>query len=167
MKVKEIMSSAVESCDPGTDLAAVAMTMWRRDCGIVPVVGPDRNVLGVITDRDICMAVSTRHRRPEELRASDVLDGKLFAVRPDDDVRLALDTMREGKVRRLPVLDADRRLQGIVSINDIVLKAEPVRPRSTAELTANDVLETLQHICAHTAPGERPGRKELAEAAHA
>lgn len=166
MKVRELMSSAVETCETTTDLAAVAMMMWRRDCGIVPVVDAKRRVIGVVTDRDICMAVATRHRRPEELTARDVMIGKLHMVQPDDDVRLALDTMREGRVRRLPVVDAERRLQGIVSINDLVLRAQPVRPRSTAELTANDVLETLQHICAHSTAVERAKPKETAEAAH-
>jgi len=167
MKVRELMSSAVETCDATTDLAAVAMMMWRRDCGIVPVVDATRRVLGVVTDRDICMAVATRHRRPEELTARDVMTSKLHMVQPDDDARQALDTMRDGRIRRLPVVDAERRLQGIVSINDITLRAQPVRPRSTAELTANDLLETLQHICAHSTAVARTERKELAEAAHA
>ena len=166
MKVRELMSSVVETCDTDTDLAAVAMMMWRRDCGIVPVLDAKRRVVGVITDRDICMAVATRHRRPEELIARDVMIGTLHMVQPDDDVRQALDTMREGRVRRLPVVDAERRLQGIVSIGDIVLRAVPVRPRATAELTANDLLETMQHICAHSTAVERAQHKETAEPAH-
>ena len=64
MKVREVMTSEVEICDPGHDLAAAAMIMWRRDCGAVPVVEPESNrALGVITDRDICMALATRHRQ--------------------------------------------------------------------------------------------------------
>jgi CBS domain-containing protein len=166
MKVREIMSSAVESCTPDTDLAAVAMTMWRKDCGIVPVVDAARRVLGVITDRDICMAVATRHRRPEELAARDVMSGRVRTVQPEDDVRLVLDAMGDARVRRLPVVDAERRLQGIVSMNDVVRKAEPVRPRGSAELSANDVLETMQRICAHPTAAETPRREALVAVAH-
>jgi CBS domain-containing protein len=170
MKVQAIMSSAVETCEPGTDLAAVAMTMWRRDCGIVPVVDASRRVVGVLTDRDICMAVATQHRRPEELVARDVMSSRLHTVRPDDDVARALEVMGEGQVRRLPVVDADRRLKGLVSMNDIVLHAQEVRPRTVPLLSANDVLAALQRICSHslaTAPLQRRERKPAAEAAHA
>ncbi len=171
MRVNVIMSGDVETCEPSTDLAAVSMMMWRRDCGIVPVVDPSRRVLGVVTDRDICMAASTRHRRPEELTAREVMSGKLFTVLPDVDVRVALDAMRTQKVRRLPVVDADGKLRGIVSLNDIVLHAQPVKPRMGTLLSANDVLAALQEICGHTVATGRSRRKvvarELPETAHA
>lgn len=63
------MTKAVESCGGHTDLANAAMIMWRKDCGIVPVIEPDTDeVVGVVADRDICMAVATRHRRRRRSR---------------------------------------------------------------------------------------------------
>jgi CBS-domain-containing membrane protein len=141
--------------------------MWRQDCGIVPVLDDARRVIGVITDRDICMAVATRHRRPEDLTAREVMSGKLFSVYPDDKVRTALETMRAERVRRLPVVDAERRLQGIVSINDVVLNAQPSGARMAAHPSANDVLATLQSICRHSLRAKPPERKDEPVPAHA
>lgn len=167
MKIKDVMTRDVEPCRPASDLAAVSMTMWRQDCGIVPVIDDTRRVLGVVTDRDICMALATRHRRAEEITAQEVMSDRLFSVRPDDDVRLALETMRTQRVRRLPVVDAERRLRGVVSINDIVLHAQPSGARGAAGPSANDVLATLQGICRHPLPGTRPPEKDVLVAAHA
>jgi CBS-domain-containing membrane protein len=165
MKIQDMMTRKVESCGPGADLAAAAMIMWRQDCGVVPVLDEQKRVVGVLTDRDICMAVATRHRRPEELRVRDVIGRRLFTARPEDDVRVALELMRNERVRRLPVVDAEKRLVGMVSINDVVLSAEPATGRATADLTANDVLETLKAICAHAVPMRVA--KPKAELAHA
>ena len=167
MKIQEIMTRQVEACKPKTDLAAVSMTMWRRDCGIVPVIDDTRRVLGVVTDRDICMALATRHRRAEELTAQDVMGDRFYSVGPDDEVRVALETMRTRRVRRLPVVDVERRLQGIVSINDLVLHAHPSGARATPGISANDVLTTFQGICGHPLPAARPQEKEPLVAAHA
>ena len=167
MKIKELMTREVEACRPTTDLAAVSMTMWRQDCGIVPVLDDTRRVLGVVTDRDICMALATRHCRAEELTARDVMSSRLFSVRPDDEGRMALETMRMERVRRLPVVDAEQRLRGMVSINDLVLRAQPSGVRPAPGLSANDVLVTLQGICRHPIPAERLQEKEELVAAHA
>lgn len=163
MKIRNLMTPNVESCGPHTDLSAAAMVMWRQDCGIVPVVNSDRRVVGVITDRDICMAVATRHRPPETVTVGEVISGRLATVRPDDDATLALETMRTERVRRLPVVDTDGRLQGIVSINDLVLHTEP-GARHGSEITLEAVLQTMKAICEHPVPmrseGTRPERPE-------
>lgn len=152
MKIHELMTTDVESCTPDTDLAAVAMSMWRNDCGIVPVLDENRVTLGVITDRDICIAVATRHCRPEEIPARSVLSQKLFTVHADDDVRLALERMRRERVRRLPVTDAEGHLVGLISINDIVLQTRPAGVRVPSEPSVNDLLSTLKGIGGHPLP---------------
>lgn len=167
MKIQELMTRDVETCGPATDVAAVSMIMWRQDCGIVPVVDDDRRLIGVITDRDVCMALATRHRRPEELTARELMSGTLFTVRPEDDVRVALETMKSRRVRRLPVADAERRLRGMLSINDLVMAAQPSGARLTPELSANDLLTALQGICRHPVPAVRSKAPESLVAAHA
>ena len=150
MKVKDVMTKPVESCTRSTDLATAAEIMWRHSCGVVPVVSDDgRHALGVITDRDICMASATRHRAPGELQVGQVMTGHLFKVEPEDDLHLALERMRNERVRRLPVVNRNGGLVGVISINDIVLMAEPVRGRFRVDVSANDLLETLKVICAH------------------
>lgn len=161
MKIRQIMTKDVESCDGFTDLANAAMIMWRKDCGIVPVIEPDtREVVGVVTDRDICMAVATRHQRPEEICVDDVVSGKLHAVRPDDDVSRALDLMREQRIRRLPVVDEQGHLAGIVSLMDLVeLVGLPHQPMRTG-VTASQIVEVLKAIHgAHPTEAE-PGPAE-------
>lgn len=147
MTVKEIQTSDVKTCGRDTDLATVAKLMWDGDCGAVPVVGDDRRVIGMITDRDICIAAATRARTPSELRAADVITGNgIHAVKQDDDVRVALRTMRKHRVRRLPVVDQQQRLIGILSISDLAINASSTLPDS---VPAQELLETLQAICAH------------------
>ena len=147
MTVRDLQTSNVKTVSPDTDLAVVARLMWEGDCGAVPVVTDDRKVIGMITDRDICIASATRARPPAEIRAGEVITNHgVHAVKPDDDVRVAMRTMRKHKVRRLPVVDRDQRLAGIVSINDLAINASTSLPNS---VPAQEFLETFQAICAH------------------
>lgn len=148
MTVRDLQTSNVKTVGPDTDLAVVAKLMWEGDCGAVPVVTDDRKVIGIITDRDICIASATRSRPPAEIRASEVISSNngVHAVKPDDDVRVALRTMRKHRVRRLPVVDRDQRLTGILSINDLAINASPSLPGT---VPAQEFLETFQAICAH------------------
>ena len=148
MKIHDVMTPAAQSCSPSSDLAAVATLMWRYDCGAIPVVDPvSGTVHGMITDRDICMAAATQHRPAAEIRVSEVVSGPLHAVRADDDAREALRVMREAQVRRVPVVGSDGTLQGIVSINDLILLAEAKTGRDS--LLGTEVMETLKRICQH------------------
>jgi CBS domain-containing protein len=147
MTVRDLQTSNVKTVSPDTDLAVVARLMWEGDCGAVPVVTDDRKVIGMITDRDICIASATRAKPPAEIRAGEVITNHgVHAVKPDDDVRVAMRTMRKHKVRRLPVVDRDQRLAGIVSINDLAINASSSLPNS---VPAQEFLETFQAICAH------------------
>ena len=147
MTVKELQTSDVKTVSPDTDLAVVARLMWEGDCGAVPVVTEDRKVIGMITDRDICIAAATRAKPPAEIRAGEVITNHgVHAVKQDDDVRVAMRTMRKHKVRRLPVVDREQRLAGIVSINDLAINASSSLPDS---VPAQEFLETFQAICAH------------------
>jgi CBS domain-containing protein len=80
------------------------------------------------------------------------MGNRLATVRPDDDVRVALDTMRRERVRRVPVVGADKRLLGILSLNDLAQAAKPVTARATSELNANDLLEAYKTIGMHPLP---------------
>jgi len=142
MKVRDVMTKTPASCSPNTNLAVVVETLWNHNCGVLPIVDSDGKLLGVITDRDICVALGTRNQVASEIAASDLSSGKLVIGKPDDDLRTALLTMAEAKVRRLPVVDAQGRLAGIVSITDI-LRTSTGR---NGELSAEDVVKTLKQI---------------------
>lgn len=146
MRVQDLMTSNVKACTADTDLATAATMMWDYDCGIVPIVNTERKVVGVITDRDIAIAAATRALNPSSIRVGDVITGRVYACAPDDDSVAALRTMRDQRIRRLPVLDRQQRLVGILSMNDLVARAET---RKGADVPGEEVLETLKSICAH------------------
>ena len=150
MRVQDIMSEALKSCRPETNLAEAASIMWEGDCGILPVTGDDGKVIGMITDRDIAIAAGTTNRLPSEIQVGDAMSRDLFDCNADDDIHAALETMRRGKVRRLPVLNSEGVIQGILSINDVARHAEKTDARkTTTELSFDDLVITLKAISEH------------------
>lgn len=147
MKVQDVMTYDVQSCRPETNLSAAAMQMWRGDFGALPVLADGGKVVGMITDRDICMAATTKHRDPATIRVKEVISGEVYGCSPDTDIHEALKIMQQRQVRRLPIINAlDGKLAGILSLNAIALKAQSgIR----ADLSAEDVENTLKAICAH------------------
>lgn len=158
MKVKEVMTPNAQACTLTTNLAEVAGLMWDKDCGIVPVVAEGGKVVGLITDRDICMAAATKGRNLENIAVEDVITGEVFACKADDDISTALAEMKRHKVRRLPVVAAEGGLEGILSLNDVVLKAEEAGQKKVAELSYNDVVNTYKAICEHREHSGQPKR---------
>lgn len=122
MKVREIMTANVVSCRKDTDLATAARLMFEQRCGTLPVVDEHGRVAGIITDRDIAMAAATRQRNASHIAVHEAMRGHVTTCLADEDIGTALNTIEERRVRRLPVLDGDGRLAGIVSIDDIVLR---------------------------------------------
>ena len=157
MKVKEIMTADPRVCTLTNSLADAAGLMWDNDCGILPVVAEGGKVVGLITDRDICMAGTLKGRQLANIPVEDAISGKVFSCKPDDDVRTALKTMQENSVRRLPVVAADGTLKGVLSMNDVVLKAEEGKEKKAPELSYGDVVNTFKSICQHRLPAQAQG----------
>ena len=160
MKVQDVMTYDVQTCGPETNLATAAMQMWKGDFGVMPVVTAGK-VIGMITDRDICMAAATKHRDPANIRVKEVISGEVYGCSADTDIHEALKIMRKKQVRRLPIISAeDGSLQGILSMNDVALKAQD-RAAQRA-LSAQDVENTLKsdlrasHRCRATSIGTDP-----------
>lgn len=149
MKVKEVMTTDVKHCSLDTNLAAAAKIMWEGDCGAVPVTDDRGKVVGMITDRDICIAGATRSPREGEIPVRDVISKTLYTCNPGDDIRAAMQTMKTQQVRRLPVVAQDGRLTGIVTIHDIAVKAK----RSNGDVRPEDVLDTFIAITAPSRAG--------------
>lgn len=144
MKVQDIMTRDVAACAPDADVASVTKLMWDRDCGVIPVVDAAGQVAGMVTDRDICIGLATKGRTAAHVSAREVMSQGLHTCLPDDDVTAALDAMKAARVRRLPVIDRAGHLQGILSLNDIVL-----RTKRKASPSAEHVVDTLKSICEH------------------
>jgi CBS domain-containing protein len=151
VKVKDIMTLNPKACMPTTALAQAAHLMWDNDCGILPVVTDGGRVVGVITDRDICMAAAMKGRTLANIAVEEVSSGEVYPCKPTDNVIAALEIMRERRVRRLPVVNDEGLLEGMISMNDIVLQARPSAGKKT-ELSYGEAIKTYQAICAHNTP---------------
>jgi CBS domain-containing protein len=152
MKVQDLMTTSPAACTLTNSLAEAGLMMWHHDCGILPVVAEGGKVVGLITDRDICMAGVLTGRNLANIAVSDVASQRVFACRVDDDVPTALKAMQENKVRRLPVVNELGLLQGVLSMNDVVLGAEDAKDKKTPKLSYADVINTYKSICQHQLP---------------
>jgi len=152
MKVKEVMMGTPYYCRPETNLGSAAEMMWNANCGFLPVEASDGKVIGVVTDRDICIALGTRSRLAGDVVVSEVMTGKLCSCLPEDDIHVALQTMQEGKVRRLPVMAKDRILVGVISMDDILLRTEPMSLGKEPELSTDEVVRTYRAIAQRQVP---------------
>lgn len=137
MKIQDIMSKDVQIVSPETLLLDVAKKMQERDCGSI-LVGKDDRLLGVITDRDIALRCVAASIHPAEMTAEQAMTKEVLYCRDTDDVETVALDMTKNKVRRLPVLDQDKRLVGIISLGDLAVN-------STAHLVCG---KALGHICA-------------------
>jgi len=144
MTVQDIFTRDVATCTARTDLEHAIYLMIERECGFVPVIDPDGSIAGVVTDRDICLALAAHRRTAAHVAVEEAMKHPVFSCFTDDDLTAALETMRKRRVRRLPVLNRAGRLQGVVSIDDIVL-ATSQKDAPTAEA----VVGALRAICAH------------------
>lgn len=157
MRVRDIMVRRPASCYVDTNLGRAVEIMWGRNCGILPVLDSEQKVVGVVTDRDICIALGTSNRLAGEVTVGEIASGNVFACTEDDDVHTALATMAQGKVRRLPVISAEGTLKGLLSIDDVVLCSGSGK----GEIPYHEVVAILRNIYQPAIPEIVP-RKEAA-----
>lgn len=157
MTIEPLMSREVHHCRPDHTLDFAAARMWEHDCGCLPVCADDGSgeprVIGMLTDRDICMAALFQGKALYELKVADAMSRDIRVSKVDDrpeDVELL---MREQRIRRVPVTDDAGALVGIVSLADLARAARRrAASRGAAGVTERDVGHTLAAICE---PGQR------------
>lgn len=162
MKTKERMTAPVAVCHPENNLAEVAALMWEHRSGALPVVDAQQRVISMITDRDVCIALGTRDLRASEVLVKDVAPPRVFTCQAHDDVSLALHTMVSQNVRRLPVVDEEMKVVGLISIDFFLMHAEPGR----AGVLSLEVLDALRTIIESRLP-DHPREKTEVMAMHA
>jgi len=149
MKVRDLMATDVKCCSEFSSLNTAAQLMWDNDIGCVPVVDKDGRVIGMVTDRDICMAAYTQGGPLTSTLVTGAMSKQLFSCAPDDGLDFAEKLMREKQVRRLPAIDAKGHLAGIISLNDIAREGEREiemkRPREVADA---DIVGLMASVCA-------------------
>jgi CBS domain-containing protein len=143
MKVRDIMTTNVVSCRKDTDLATAARLMLDKRFGTLPVVDEQGRVAGIITDRDIALATATRQRNASHIAVHEAMSAHVKTCVANDDIGAALKIMEGRRVRRLPVLDVDGRLAGILSIDDIVLRGLD----GTSGMPTAVFVEAMRRLC--------------------
>ena len=139
MKVKKLMSGNCVTCETEDSLALAVRKMWENDCGMIPVVS-DEKVVGVVTDRDVAVAVSSSGRPASEIRTSEIINGDVTTCKEKESVSRVLKKMAKKKLRRLPVVDRKGRLTGIFSI------ADAVNASASSKKLRKPVLKAIQGI---------------------
>src|SRR5581483_2057975 len=119
MTAEEIMTKDVATCAPQDDVLFATTIMRDRQCGFLPVVDQNGIVVGVVTDRDLCLAVARRDRAPDHVPVADAMSRPVFGCFPDENLNIVLGRMANHRVPRMVVLDSLGRLEGVVSLDDI------------------------------------------------
>lgn len=140
MLIQDLMSTSVQTCRSHESLNVAAQKMWEADIGAVPVLDDKQRVVGMITDRDICMAAHMQGRPLSEMIVAESMSRSLVTCSPTDTIARAEKLMRQHAIRRLPVIDVDRHVVGIVSMNDLA------RVVSRSHRGQGELLETMAAI---------------------
>ena len=126
MRIRDIMTRPAVVCGRHETLNGAARMMWEHDCGVVPVVDDEGRVVGILTDRDICMAAYTQGKSLAGIPVAEAMSRDVVSCRPGDFLESTIRVMADRQVRRLPVLDGDGRPVGMVSFSDLVRHASTV-----------------------------------------
>ncbi len=144
MEILEIMSKPAVTCHANDSLEAAARLMWENDCGALPVLNDEGRVTGMITDRDICMAAYTQGKPLEAIALSSAMATTVHTSRPNEAIENAERLMQRMQIRRIPIVDSEKRPVGLLSLNDIARHAASSRKRNGMERA---VTETLAAVC--------------------
>jgi CBS domain-containing protein len=125
MKCKDIMTPNPTTCTRSATAQAAALIMSEEDVGIVPIVdSKTKQLLGVVTDRDLCLDVVAAGKHPEEVHVSESLHANPVICKAEDDVEVCLTRMKEHQIRRMPIVDEAGICIGIISQKDLALNLE-------------------------------------------
>ena len=145
MKIEELMTKTPTTILGQDTLDIAAKKLWDSDCGVLPVVGGDGRLIGIITDRDICMSAWSKGQLLTAIHVDEAMSTQVFSVKPDQEVDAAELLMAEKQVRRLPVVDADGKPVGILSMNDVAREA--ARTGGKLKEGIARAIQTIAAIC--------------------
>jgi CBS domain-containing protein len=134
MKCKEIMTKDPVCCLPGDTVDQAARLMEDEDVGSIPVVADQKTkrLMGIVTDRDLALKVVAQRRSIPSVTVEEVMSRNPVTCHADDDLQKAIDAMERNQVRRIPVVDDNNRIIGIIAQADVAIRAH--QPETTAEV---------------------------------
>jgi CBS domain-containing protein len=130
--IKDVMSSNPCSIDAEKSVAYAAKMMREEDVGLAPIVDGDK-LIGMLTDRDIAIRVVAEGRNPDQVKVADVASKQVVTIDPQQDLDEALRIMAKHQVRRLPVVQEDGKLVGVVAQADIAREGDDVQTGKLVE----------------------------------
>jgi CBS domain-containing protein len=133
-KCSEVMTSKPACCLPNDTVAKSAQLMKQEDVGSIPVVESEQNtkLLGIVTDRDLALKIVAEGRDGQSTKVDAVMTRNVVTCRADDDLQKALDAMATHQLRRIPIVDGENKVVGIISQADVATRAN--QPEKTAEV---------------------------------
>lgn len=144
MQIAKLMTRNVMTCHQSDMLDRAAKLMWDADVGVLPVVDDSGMLVGIVTDRDACMAAFMQRQPLHELSVSVAMSKHVVACQPEDDDAHVAEMMAKNKIRRVPVVDDDMRPIGILSLNDLALAMA-----HGDAIPEGEIAGTLAAICEH------------------
>jgi CBS domain-containing protein len=134
--VRTLMKESPATCSPSDTLRRAAEILWNTDCGMVPVIEGDGRLVGVVTDRDICMASYFRDQPISALDVGSTMSKNVHAARPDDSIETIVRLMADKQTRRVPLVE-NERLVGIVALADVARHVKSLESSSACRMLAN------------------------------
>lgn len=121
MQCRDLMTKYLKMCRPEGSAKDAIKIMSELNCGVVPVVNENNEPVGIVTDRDVALYIVMNERNPEKTKLQDFMTRDVITIQADEDVDNAITKMKEYKVRRLPVVDDNNHIIGILSLGDIAV----------------------------------------------
>ena len=149
MKVRDIMTRPPQTCRLETTLGVASRRMRSSDCGTLAVLDHRGRISGILTDRDLAMAIGLDERNAAHIPARDAMTKHVHMCAPDEPIKAALERMTDFKVRRLPVVTSDGDLHGMLSVDDIIMWGV-----ERGGVTRSDLVDALRAICSEHVPVE-------------
>lgn len=145
--VREIMTKTVQTVDKNSSLQTAANQMSQSNIGFLPVVDENKKLVGTITDRDVALAIGKINGSPADVKVQDVMNKTVHTVTGEENATVALNTMRTKQVGRLPVVDKDQHLEGVVTLMGIARQVHNAPEEKELESGgADNLLNTLYAI---------------------
>jgi CBS-domain-containing membrane protein len=147
MIVSQLMSRNLETCNPQDSLQDAARKMWDGDIGCLPVLDSEAHLVGIVTDRDAFMAAYTQGRPLTDISVDSAMAHRVFSCSPTDRIEDVEGIMKAHQVRRVPVIDQQGHIVGVVSMNDIARESAREIKERRPELNVDTFVSTLASIC--------------------
>lgn len=145
MRAEEIMTKPIITCQSNEMLEEAARKLWDHDCGVIVIVDDKGRLVGMLTDRDICMAAFTQGRMLTEIPIHVAMARTVYRATPQQSTNEIQELMASKQIRRIPVVDIENKPIGIITVNDLV--RDVVRPSSKVDGGIWKVVRTLSAVC--------------------